>query len=224
MPSLAVVGNLSLDRVDGGPLRPGGAPFHAARALRALGSRALVAAKCAEADRRALLPPLIGLGVPVLWRAGAATASFSFRYEGDRRQMTVDAVGDPWEPAEVRGLGRVRWVHAGAIARSDFPAETLAELARDRRGVARRPGHRPPPPGGGGRGPGAPPPRRPPRRGPHVGRSGRRPPAGPSGRDRGREPGSRPLRRPQPPLPLHRRRPLLAGPGARAPRDPGPRL
>src|ERR671937_1160597 len=134
MPSLAVVGNLSLDRVDGGPPRPGGAPFHAARALRALGSRALVAAKCAEADRRALLPPLIGLGVPVLWRAGAATASFSFRYEGDRRQMTVDAVGDPWEPAEVRGLGRVRWVHAGAIARSDFPAETLAELARDRRG------------------------------------------------------------------------------------------
>src|SRR5919201_882547 len=128
MPSLAVVGNLSLDRVDGGPPRPGGAPFHAARALRALGSRALVAAKCAEADRRALLPPLIGLGLPVLWRAGASTASFSFRYEGDRREMTVDALGDPWTPDDVRGLDS-RWVHVGALARSDFPAGTLAAIA-----------------------------------------------------------------------------------------------
>jgi sugar/nucleoside kinase (ribokinase family) len=47
--------------------------------------------------------------------------------------MTVDVLGDPWTPTEVRGLGRVSWVHVGAIARSDFPAETLAELARDRR-------------------------------------------------------------------------------------------
>ncbi len=133
MPSLAVVGNLSRDLVDGGPPRVGGAPFHASRALRVLGSPALVAAKCAKADRRALLPPLIALGVPVLWRGGSSTATFSFRYEGDRRVMTVEALGDPWTPAEVRGIGRARWAHVGALARSDFPAETLAELARDRR-------------------------------------------------------------------------------------------
>src|SRR5919197_6518993 len=133
MASLAVVGNLPRDRVDGGPPRVGGAPFHAARALRALESRALVVAKCAEKDRRVLLPPLIGLGVPVLWRAGASTACFCIRYESERREMSVDALGDPWTPAEVRGLGRARWAHVGAIARSDFPAETLAELARDRR-------------------------------------------------------------------------------------------
>jgi sugar/nucleoside kinase (ribokinase family) len=131
MASLAVVGNLSLDRVDGGPPRVGGAPFHAARALRALGSRALVVAKCAEKDRRVLLPPLIGLGVPVLWRAGASTACFCIRYESERREMSVDALGDPWTPAEVRGLGRARWAHVGAIARSDFPAELDSEYDPD---------------------------------------------------------------------------------------------
>jgi sugar/nucleoside kinase (ribokinase family) len=133
MPSLAVVGNLSRDLVDGGPPRVGGPPYHAARALRVLGGPALVAAKCAAADRGELLPPLIALGVPVLWRGGSSTAAFSFRYEGDRRVMTVDALGDPWSPVEVRDLGRARWVHVGAVARSDFPAETIAELARDRR-------------------------------------------------------------------------------------------
>jgi sugar/nucleoside kinase (ribokinase family) len=133
MPSLAVVGNLSRDLVDGGPARVGGPPYHAARALRVLGGPALVAAKCAEADRRELLPPLIGLGVPVLWRGASSTAAFSFGYDGDRREMTVDALGDPWSPAEVRDLGRARWVHVGAVARSDFPVETLAELGRDRR-------------------------------------------------------------------------------------------
>ena len=133
MRPLAVVGNLSRDLVDGGSPRVGGAPFHAARALRVLGRPALIAAKCAEEDRRLLVPPLVALGVPVLWRAGETTAAFSFRYEGDRREMTVDAVGSPWTVADLHGLERAEWVHVGSLARSDFPAETLAALARDRR-------------------------------------------------------------------------------------------
>jgi sugar/nucleoside kinase (ribokinase family) len=127
VPALAVVGNLSRDLVDGGPPRAGGAPFWAARALRVLGSRALVVAKCADADRRLLAPPLIALGVPVFWLSGSSTAGFSFRYDGDRREMTVDALGDPWTPEDVRGLD-APWVHVGALARSDFPAATLAEI------------------------------------------------------------------------------------------------
>src|SRR5215216_3041001 len=132
MPSLAVVGNLSRDRVDENPPRVGGPPYHAARALRVLGAPALVAAKCAEADRRELLPPLIGLGVPVLWRGGSSTAAFSFAYDGDRREMVVDALGPAWAAADLRGLERAEWVHVGALVRSDFPAGTLAALARDR--------------------------------------------------------------------------------------------
>ena len=73
------------------------------------------------------------LGLPVLWRGGSSTAAFSFRYEGDRRVMVVEALGDPWGPADLYGLERADWVHVGALARSDFPAETLAELGRDRR-------------------------------------------------------------------------------------------
>jgi sugar/nucleoside kinase (ribokinase family) len=130
---LAVVGNLSLDRVDGGEPRAGGAPFHAARALRVLGRPAIVAAKGAEADRRLLLPPLVRLGLPVLWCGGDSTASFSFRYSGSVRSMVVDALGPAWTPADLRGLERASWVHVGPLARSDFPAETLAVLARDRR-------------------------------------------------------------------------------------------
>jgi sugar/nucleoside kinase (ribokinase family) len=130
---LAVVGNLSRDLVDGAAPRVGGAPFHAARALRVLGQPALVAAKCADADRRRLVPPLVRLGLPVLWRAGDTTAAFSFRYEGDRREMIVDAIGPTWTRSDLHGLDRVEWVHVGALARTDFPAETLAALARSRR-------------------------------------------------------------------------------------------
>ncbi|HEY6835189.1 MAG TPA: PfkB family carbohydrate kinase [Gaiellaceae bacterium] len=133
MPRLAVVGNLSLDRVEGGPPRAGGPPFWAARALRALGARALVAAKCADGDRALLARPLVALGIPVLWLGGHSTAAFSIRYEGDHREMTVDGIGDSWTPEDVRGLGDPRWVHVGALAQTDFPAATLAELAVGRR-------------------------------------------------------------------------------------------
>ena len=49
--------------------------------------------------------------------------------------MTVEAIGDPWLPEHVRdtALRRARWVHVAPLVRSDFPRETLAELARGRR-------------------------------------------------------------------------------------------
>jgi sugar/nucleoside kinase (ribokinase family) len=127
VPALAVVGNLSRDLVDGGPPRVGGAPFWAARALRVLGSRALVTVKCADEHRPTLAPPLVALGMPVVWLDGSSTATFSFSYDGDRREMTVEALGDPWTPADLRRLD-ARWVHVGALARSDFPAATLAAI------------------------------------------------------------------------------------------------
>jgi sugar/nucleoside kinase (ribokinase family) len=130
---LAVVGNLSRDLVDGGPPRAGGPPFWAARALRVLGTPSLVLTKCAPADRALLLRPLVALGIPVLWLGGSSTAAFSIRYEGERRMMTVDGIGDPWSPRDVHRLGDARWVHVGALAQSDFPAETLAALAVGRR-------------------------------------------------------------------------------------------
>jgi sugar/nucleoside kinase (ribokinase family) len=123
---VAVVGNLSLDRVDGGPLRPGGPPFHAARALGALGVPALVRAKCARSDRSRLLPSLEATGVAAEWLPGGATATYAFSYDGDARTMEVRELGDPWSPDDVAGLPE--WVHVGALYRGEFPVETLAAL------------------------------------------------------------------------------------------------
>jgi sugar/nucleoside kinase (ribokinase family) len=144
--TVAVVGSLSLDSVDGGAPRIGGCPFYAARALRTLGVPAVIVAKCAAPDRHLLLPPLIRLGVPIVWQDSSVSAAFSFRYENERRSMTIEAIADPWTPDEaVFTLGDVRWVHVAPLTRADFPAETLAALARGRRisldgqGLARLP-------------------------------------------------------------------------------------
>jgi sugar/nucleoside kinase (ribokinase family) len=130
---LTVVGNLSLDRVDGSAPRAGGAPFWCGRALRLLGAPALLLVKCADEDKALLARQLVALGVPVRWLSGRSTAAFSISYAGDHREMAVDAVGDTWTPEDVSGLGEARWVHVGALAHSDFPADTLAELGRERR-------------------------------------------------------------------------------------------
>jgi sugar/nucleoside kinase (ribokinase family) len=130
---LAIVGNLSRDVVDGGPPRVGGGTYYAAQALRLIAFPARIATKCAPADRD-LVQRLAALGLPVSWRPAASTASFAFSYDGDERRMTVEELGEPWSPREAgEAAGGAAWVHAAALARSDFPAATLAALARGRR-------------------------------------------------------------------------------------------
>src|SRR5919198_6167149 len=134
MRPVALVGSLSLDRVEGGRPRIGGAPYHGGRALGLLGGRAGIVGKWGRADRREPLPRLVALGLPVTVWSGAATHAFSFHYDGDERQMTVDAVGDPWRPDELAGaLAGVAAVHVAPLLRSDFPPEALAQAARRRR-------------------------------------------------------------------------------------------
>jgi sugar/nucleoside kinase (ribokinase family) len=131
---LSVVGHIASDVVGGGAPRPGGPVFYAARALARIGAPAAIAASCAREDREALLPPLVAFGVPVAWYESATTARYRFHYEGDRRIMRQEAVGDPWPPERaVAAVARARWVHVGALVRSDFPEETLAALARSGR-------------------------------------------------------------------------------------------
>lgn len=137
MAAVAVVGNLSRDRLGGSAPRVGGAPYHGGRGLRAVGKRGVIVTKVAESDR-GLLTPLAALGLPLAWRAAASTAAFAIEYMGERRRMVVEELGEPWTPDEVRGwvaeaLEGVAWVHVAPLARSDFPPETLAELARARR-------------------------------------------------------------------------------------------
>jgi sugar/nucleoside kinase (ribokinase family) len=143
---MAVVGNLSLDRIAGAPPQIGGGPYHAARAIRLLAARGELYVRCGEADRRFMLPRLAALGIPLRVVPGTRTAAFSFEYDGDRRMMHVDEAGDTWTPRDARLVDRrVRWLHVVPLLRSDFPVATLAELARGRRllfdghGLVRRP-------------------------------------------------------------------------------------
>ena len=133
MPPLALVGNLSQDVVDGGPARIGGAPYYAARAWRALGSRASIYTRCGPHDRAAFARQLTVVGLPVVLLPGTATTSFSFYYEEQTRVMTVEHTGDSWSPADVGAVTHGAWVHVAPLLRTEFPAETLAALARGRR-------------------------------------------------------------------------------------------
>lgn len=93
-----------------------------------------ILARCADADRGFILPRLAVHGIPIRLLDGKTTSAFSFSYDGDVRTMRVDAVGDPWTPADANALDRrARWVHVAPLLRSDFPTETLAAFARGRR-------------------------------------------------------------------------------------------
>jgi sugar/nucleoside kinase (ribokinase family) len=130
---VAAIGNLAKDTVDGGRPRVGGAPFHAARALRLLGGSSRIVARSADADRRALTGPLAALGVRWSWLPAPTTTTFDIRYHGEEREMTIGDPGSPWTLEDVGAVGRAEWVQVGGLTRGDFPSDVLAALARDHR-------------------------------------------------------------------------------------------
>jgi len=134
MSAIAVIGNLTRDVVDGANHRPGGAVFYSARALARINADATVAVSCARDDWAVLAPHVESFPLPVAWYASPTTTAYSFHYEGDRRIMRQDAVGEPWTVERaVEAVGDARLVHVGALVRTDFPVETLAALAADGR-------------------------------------------------------------------------------------------
>src|SRR5262249_60641783 len=97
---------------------------------------AMTVAKCGEPERRMSLQRLAALGLPVSLAAAGETTSFSFRYDAQgKREMRVEAIGEPWAEGDEpeRALRRVEWVHVAPLLRDDFPPETLERLARRRR-------------------------------------------------------------------------------------------
>ena len=141
---IGLLGNLSQDMLPGRPPHVGGGPYHGARALHRLRVPARIIARCATADRDRLLPPVVRLGTPVRYVPGSSTAEFRFSYDGDRRTMTVDALGDTWRPTDVPEL-RCRWIHVAPLSRSEWPVATVKALARryrvsfDGQGLVRAP-------------------------------------------------------------------------------------
>jgi sugar/nucleoside kinase (ribokinase family) len=134
MTAIAALGNITRDVVDGAEPRPGGGVFYAARALARLGADARVEAACSAEHRLEFLPLIEAFGLPTTWHESSTTTAYSFRYEGDRRIMSQDAVGDPWTPEQaVTAAADALWIDVCALTRTDFPAETLAALASDGR-------------------------------------------------------------------------------------------
>jgi sugar/nucleoside kinase (ribokinase family) len=145
---LAVIGHLSRDVVADGTPKIGGGTWHAARALRGLALSATIFAKCGELERRDFQRQLVTCGLPTTLAVGGVTTGFSMSYdEHGIRTMGVEAIGEPWRAREAPAdlLRRVEWLQVAPLLRSDFSAETLAELARERRilydgqGLVRRP-------------------------------------------------------------------------------------
>ena len=134
MSRVALIGNVSVDRIAGAEPTAGGGVFHAARAAARRGADVVAITRCAPADHAVALAPLEALGVPVEARDAVETTAFSFHYEGDHRVMTVDAVGEAWTADDVTGwaapaLAGSDWALVAGLLRSHFPAETVAALA-----------------------------------------------------------------------------------------------
>jgi sugar/nucleoside kinase (ribokinase family) len=142
---IALLGNLACDLFPDGKPRVGGGAYHGGRALRRLRVPARIVTRCAPDQRDVLLPPLVKLGTPVRWMAGASTATFSFEFNGEERRMQAVELGDEWRPADLTVLPSTRWVHIAPLFRGEFPVETLAALARrcrvsfDAQGLVRAP-------------------------------------------------------------------------------------
>lgn len=117
---LGVVGQLSLDVIAGEPPRIGGPPWHASRALRALGVEARLVAKCGEAEVIAFTRQLETLDMPFDLVVGERTTAFSFTYDaGGVRAMTVDVVGDAWRADELSVDG-IDWVYVAPLLRDEL--------------------------------------------------------------------------------------------------------
>jgi sugar/nucleoside kinase (ribokinase family) len=140
--SLAVVGQLSRDVIAGGAPRIGGPPWHAARALRALGVDARLVAKCGERDAIDFTRRLETLELPFELVVGAETTAFSFSYDADGvRTMAIDAVGDPWSEDELR-LPGVEWLYVAPLLRGEIDVAWIGEGRRvllDGHGLVRVP-------------------------------------------------------------------------------------
>jgi sugar/nucleoside kinase (ribokinase family) len=127
---LTVIGNLAVDRVDGGPPSPGGCPSFAGAALAKLGAAARIVTQRAPRDAALFSEMLAAIGAPTVVLDSDTTSAFELVYRGESRTMSVIAPGDPWTPAHFQADPiDSSWVHLAPLLRSDFPPATVAALS-----------------------------------------------------------------------------------------------
>lgn len=138
---VTILGNVAVDRVDGGAPRPGGCPSFAAPLLRV--SRGSIVTRCAPADLPLFAPVLAVCRATIL--ESVATAAFEIVNHGDDRTMLVVRTGDRWRPSDLEEVAIEPWVHVAPLLEGDVGADTLGWLRRrghrlafDGQGLVRR--------------------------------------------------------------------------------------
>lgn len=131
---IALLGNLARDTFPEAPPHVGGGPYHGAVALSRMQIEARIYARCALEDRDALFSPVSTLVRSAEYLPGSSTSAFRIEHHDAGRSFEVLGIGDTWQPSELPSIPAAAvWIHVAPLLRSDFPAETLAELGRGRR-------------------------------------------------------------------------------------------
>jgi len=126
---ITVLGNVAIDRIDGAEPTPGGAPSFVGPVLAHAGGGRIVT-RAAVADHLLFAEVAEAAGVPFAMLPAESTAAFGLHYDGDARQLTVDAIGPVWEASDIRAAQvTTAWAHVAPLLRSDFTPSALAELA-----------------------------------------------------------------------------------------------
>jgi sugar/nucleoside kinase (ribokinase family) len=131
---ITLIGNVALDRVNHGRPTRGGCPAFAPPVLARLGAGAAVISACAAADL-AFFAGLVDADPAVSFQfvESATTSRFELDYAGDfgdARAMVMAQIGHQWSVDDIDRLQiETEWVHLAPLARSDFPARTVARLA-----------------------------------------------------------------------------------------------
>jgi sugar/nucleoside kinase (ribokinase family) len=127
MPSLLIVGGLTVDEFADGSRAPGGSVLHAGLAAAAEGAdiTSLTVAGD-EPEARAGIDRLASIG-RVLDRPAAATTTYAHREADGLRVLTLAAAGDPIDPAMVAGEGPFDVALLAPIA-DELPAERISSL------------------------------------------------------------------------------------------------
>jgi sugar/nucleoside kinase (ribokinase family) len=127
-PTVLVCGHVTLDRVEGGALVPGGSAYYAARALAGLGARPLVLT-AAGPD----LPPEALAGLEVVILPAPATTVFENVYAPDgRRAQRVLAAAPPLDPARIPAAWRAPEVLHLAPVLGEVDVAAFAHAVRAR--------------------------------------------------------------------------------------------
>lgn len=125
-----MIGNLAVDRVDDNPPSPGGCPSFVAAAIEHAGVPGRIITKRAHADAHVFTEMLGRMSVPVTILDAETTSAFGLRYEGERRTMNVDAIGDAWTAEDLATAGiTTTWVHVAPLLRGECSDQPLGRLA-----------------------------------------------------------------------------------------------